>query len=393
MASQTPGGQSKKLRHRITNIKLQPSTSDYDISLKVLVDGQEVHRLPAIRRGTSLSWERTLPCDVDPSSRVELRVYEKHLWRVKRVGTLEYVVSTVASQLEAILEFDTRKFTAALSFPTPEEAQQAPATAFAEAQAMKDKIRPLARLGATRDAFKTVLDFGGAVAELHPAAKIAFGVCTIAWQTLEKQEQCDSSVEELIIGLSNMLPLVDRVKTAASLPPLQNTVEAMLNLIEDASRFVIGYRSDGGPVQSLRAVVGSKAQDQVQDLLEKFRNRKEDLDRGVIIQTLETVNVVHEAILTGTERTLLNELKPVGSARYDSTRACLPGTRADIIKEIVDWSQQQGASKGLLNSMAGSFLQASFSASAIARSVVTLSGFLRRLFMDWPSDTQDMLSL
>ncbi|KAF8594103.1 hypothetical protein BDV93DRAFT_516044 [Ceratobasidium sp. AG-I] len=104
-----------------SDIKLQPSTSNYDISMKVLVDGQEAHRLPAIRRGTSLSWERTLACDVDSSSRVELRVYEKHLWGLKRVGSLEYLVSTVASQLEATLEFDTRKFTAALSFPTPEE--------------------------------------------------------------------------------------------------------------------------------------------------------------------------------------------------------------------------------------------------------------------------------
>ena len=36
-------------------------------------------------------------------------------------------------------------------------------------------------------------------------------------------------------------------------------------------------------------MIGSKAQDQVQDLLEKFRNLKEEFDRGVGVQTLETV--------------------------------------------------------------------------------------------------------
>ncbi|KAF8593982.1 hypothetical protein BDV93DRAFT_189397 [Ceratobasidium sp. AG-I] len=103
MASQTPGGQSKKLRHRITIIKLQPSTSSYDISLKILVDGQEPRRLPAILRGSSLSWESALSRDVESNSRVEIRVYEKHRLGLKRVGTLEYTVSTVVNQVEASL--------------------------------------------------------------------------------------------------------------------------------------------------------------------------------------------------------------------------------------------------------------------------------------------------
>ena len=42
------------------DIKLEPSTSNYDISLKILVDGQEAHRLPAIKRRASLSWDKAL---------------------------------------------------------------------------------------------------------------------------------------------------------------------------------------------------------------------------------------------------------------------------------------------------------------------------------------------
>jgi hypothetical protein len=45
---------------------------------------------------------------------------------------------------------------------------------------------------------------------------------------------------------------------------------------------------------------------------------------------------------------LLRELKPVGRARYDSTRACLPGTRTRIIGEITGWPQSGDASEGLL---------------------------------------------
>ena len=109
--------------HILLGIKLEPSTSDFDISLKILVDGQEAHRLPAIQRGTSLSWDcvpywfvishpenkrgshsRCLTCSaVNPNSRVEIRVYEKHFMRDKRVGTSTYTVSDVANLPEANL--------------------------------------------------------------------------------------------------------------------------------------------------------------------------------------------------------------------------------------------------------------------------------------------------
>lgn len=45
---------------------------------------------------------------------------------------------------------------------------------------------------------------------------------------------------------------------------------------------------------------------------------------------------------------MLNELKPVGSARYDTARVCLSGTRTAIINRIVDWSQKRDTSEGLL---------------------------------------------
>lgn len=47
------------------------------------------------------------------------------------------------------------------------QAEQAPATELGEAQAKKKKRRLLDRLGSTRDAFKTILDFGRAASEVR----------------------------------------------------------------------------------------------------------------------------------------------------------------------------------------------------------------------------------
>jgi hypothetical protein len=65
-------------------------------------------------------------------------------------------------------------------------------------------------------------------------------------QKLEQQEQCDETVERLVEGLSSILPFVKIVKKVARLSHLQKTVVALLNLIEDASRFIMEYNLDGG---------------------------------------------------------------------------------------------------------------------------------------------------
>lgn len=56
------------------------------------------------------------------------------------------------------------------------------------------------------------------------------------------------------------------------------------------------------PVQSLLVVLGSDAQDQVHALLDKFRDLKEEFDRGVSVQTLGKVDAVHEVLLTNSKR-------------------------------------------------------------------------------------------
>ncbi|KAG9085570.1 hypothetical protein FRC06_003544, partial [Ceratobasidium sp. 370] len=116
----------------------------------------------------------------------------------------------------------------------------------AQVQAADPKRRLLDNLGPTREVIKTILDFGSAVAELHPTAKLVFGLCNTAWQKLEAQERCDECVERLINGLSSIHPLVAIVEKATKLPHLKSTVKVLFRLIEDASQFIIQYHTEGG---------------------------------------------------------------------------------------------------------------------------------------------------
>ncbi|KAG8712378.1 hypothetical protein FRC08_014672, partial [Ceratobasidium sp. 394] len=163
-------------------------------------------------------------------------------------------------------------------------------------------------------------------AELHPTAKAVLAICNTAWQKLEAQERCDESVEKLVTGLSGILPLVAIVEKAAKLPHLQSTVGSLLHLIEDASRFIVEYHTEGQTGQTARSLANPTAQVRVDELLQRLRDLKEEFDRGMAVQ-----------MFLQDQRTLLDKLKPVGKARYDPGRACLAGTRTDIIEKITTW--------------------------------------------------------
>ncbi|KAG8717291.1 hypothetical protein FRC08_007841, partial [Ceratobasidium sp. 394] len=285
--SQAPIRGPDKIRHRIEEITLEPTTSKYPISLKVLMDNVEVFRLPEIARGQPLHWTSVPACDVSRESEVTIRVNEIHTFGRKRVALVKYTVSAVEGQREAkIPGSGSPAYIAKMTFlnPRPDEDVAAAALARAQEQAATRQRRVLEKLGPTRNAIKTILDFGTAVAELHPTAKAAFAICNTAWQKLEAQERCDESVERLVTGLSGILPLVAIVEKAAKLPHLQSTVGSLLHLIEDASRFIVEYHTERQTGQTARSLASSTAQARVDELLQRLRDLKEEFDRGMAVQ-------------------------------------------------------------------------------------------------------------
>ncbi|KAG8729457.1 hypothetical protein FRC10_003886, partial [Ceratobasidium sp. 414] len=218
-----------------------------------------------------------------------------------------------------------------------DEDAAAAALAQAQVQAANRQRRVIQKLGPARNAIKTILDSGSAVAELLPTTKAVLDISNNAWQKLEAQDECDESVETLVAGLSSILPLVAMVEKAAKLPHLQSSVENLLHLIEDASRFIIEYHSERETGQVARPMASSTSQGRVDGLLQKLQNMKEEFDRGMNVQ-----------IFLDGQRMLLDKLNPVSKARYDPSRACLAGTRTAIIGNITAWCESSDNSNRLL---------------------------------------------
>lgn len=130
---------------------------------------------------------------------------------------------------------------------------------------------------------------------------------------LEKREEHEKIVAELVVGMGNMLPLVDAVKDRAKIMKLEMTIIEILRLIEDTSRFVVEYmsRSQSGKSRSgtnnvlynytltrifiiaraVRALVYSTS-NEVENILARFKDLKEDFDRGMAVQVVQGVEVL-----------------------------------------------------------------------------------------------------
>ncbi|KAG9097658.1 hypothetical protein FRC06_007336 [Ceratobasidium sp. 370] len=344
-------------------------------------------RNPGLRGDSTICSFSTIISYVLKESEVTIRVYEIHTFiRKPRVATMQYRVSEVEDRREAEIGSDNPTYAATVLFDhRPEGDAATTALAQAQAQAVNRQHRVLQNIGPARDAIKAILAFGGAVAEaagsnpqpaqLNPTVNGLLDICNRAWQKLEAQDQCDESVETLVAGLSSILPHVAGAEKAAKLPELQVTVGNLLHLIEDASSFIIEYRTEGqtgvsacfyeniqlSPIdagQLARALASSIAQARVDTLLQHLQKLKEEFDRGMGLQTLlDGQNVVsfracyHKLTAWNNvpgQRTLLDQLNPVGKARYDPARACLAGTRTDIIDNITAWCESSNDPNHLL---------------------------------------------
>ncbi|KAG9081970.1 hypothetical protein FS749_007255, partial [Ceratobasidium sp. UAMH 11750] len=241
------------------------------------------------------------------------------------------------------------KYTVLLTFLSDGVAEQAYQQAFAKVGLVGNQPNvPKAgsRAGA---AFKTLLALGGTMAELAPTAgaKEVFTICAKALQHIEAQDQQDVELSNFVQSLAGMIPSIESVKLLAD-AKLMETVMAMLNLIEDVSLFILSFKSRSSWARSLYSAVDPAPQERMQAFIIKFERLRKEFDTRVNVQAFGTQQIENA-------RSKLQELKPAKLASYDSTRACMPGTRVEIIDDIVTWTHtpNEGRRLGWVHGLAG----------------------------------------
>ncbi|KAG9088388.1 hypothetical protein FS749_002210 [Ceratobasidium sp. UAMH 11750] len=290
MASQHLAGGKRYFRHRLKGIRLEPGTSRYDISIELFIDGKKVHKLPTIKSGRQLHWsDLTLPCHVQETSEVTIWITDIRTFRDER-ESVTYHVSQVMGQDAFSIESNAKKYTTHLSFMSEKEAERAYRVAFIKTQQMESQVGVIQRAGKVGAAFKLLLALGSTMAELDPTggAKVTFAVCTQAWERLEQQDQQDTDINNFVENLARMIPSIESVERLAD-ARLAETVMAMLNLIEDASLFILNFKSRNPWARILYSATDSTPQEQMEAFVVNFKRLREEFDTRVGVQTFGTI--------------------------------------------------------------------------------------------------------
>ncbi|KAG8720369.1 hypothetical protein FRC09_009675 [Ceratobasidium sp. 395] len=269
------------------------------------------------------------------SGSLEIRAYELH-WHGKkreRIGAVSLQVSEIVNSQSGITAHGVP--TSSLSSASVvlesagesyNEAQKAQGIAMMVVD-MSPKV--LDSMRQTQGAVDTILNVSQNIPEVGSVVE----VCKKACEVLRERAHCDALVAKLVSEMGDVLQHVGVIENHAKIAKLRDTIKELLLLVEDASRFVIEYKSDGAAVRAVRAFVSSSAQDQVDKFTNEFRNLQKNFNLGMTTQITQRV----EKLLDDADRALLEKLV-VSGASYDLSRCCLDGTRVGILEDIRDWT-------------------------------------------------------
>ncbi|CAE6485879.1 unnamed protein product [Rhizoctonia solani] len=331
MSSDDPGN---RIRLRISEITLQPSISERAIKAKLFVDGVLIKELPKIEKGQPLKWSSLSIIDASQTSRLELGLYERHYRKHYRYDSDSCLVSELEGVMTKTLKIQGTPYSTELTVLDQRQAEELFVKSREKLAEMEQNGSTNHKLKNTQRIFKSMLEFGSAVAELNPVAKTVLAVCTRAWERLEEQQKSGEDLDDLARGLVGMVPVVDEVKKYAQLESLRQTIEEFLRMMEDVSIFVLERKTKGFVVQVFRSVVDSSDRDQVDELVKRFQKTKSDFDTAIGVQTMAMV-------ATADERELLKQLNPVEPSGHNPSWGCQDGTRLGVLGYIDDWILHQ----------------------------------------------------
>ncbi|QRV96470.1 hypothetical protein RhiJN_24488 [Ceratobasidium sp. AG-Ba] len=365
-----------EFRIRIREIKLEPDRSDYDIKIGIQLDNKTLHKFTPIKKGAILCWtDLRAPCDVYEGAEITIVMTEVHVFRGNHIFNAKFSISESTGQEPIKIGCEDPFRTVEISFVDTETAKQAYTKALEKVKETQRQPGLIERTGKIRDAFGTLLALGNTVAELDPTggAKVAFSVCTMALQQFKEQEKRAVALNALVDGLARLKPSVESVSDIAD-ANLRETVTKIMNLIEDASVFVLNSRPQDW-LGTVKDAYSSETQEQAALFITEFESLRKEFNMRVGVQQLRTLEL--EKI-----RARLKELKPAHLASFVKDKQCLDGTRTEIIGRLESWADsKEGPSLLWMYGVAGlgkSSIATSVSKKLHDRGVLAASFFCNR---------------
>ncbi|KZP27143.1 hypothetical protein FIBSPDRAFT_886744 [Athelia psychrophila] len=178
------------------------------------------------------------------------------------------------------------------------------------------------------------------LAKIHPYAKRAWDILSAAHKIIVAQVAIDQSVADLLKTIQDVYGFVDAIKEEPSkIKLLEDIIERILNQTAECGRFIQEYLGHGFAGRLLRETMGASTAVTVAGMAQSLITLRGQFDTGLSVQ----IAIVCFRIQTDVNTILVNQtLDKLGSSGVPLARRsldqCIPGTRRDVIDEILTWA-------------------------------------------------------
>ncbi|KZP06550.1 hypothetical protein FIBSPDRAFT_939960 [Athelia psychrophila] len=226
-----------------------------------------------------------------------------------------------------------------------------PDTALTAAEHYIDDIDGLLAKAVASESISNVLDklshfmgIADELAKIHPYAKGAWDILSAVHKTnrqiIVAQVAIDQSVADLLQTIQDVYGFVDAIKEEPSkIKLLEDIIERILNQTAECGRFIQEYLGHGFAGRLLRETMGASTAVTVAGMAQSLITLRGQFDTGLSVQ----IAIVCFRIQTDVNTILVNQtLDKLGSSGVPLARRsldqCIPGTRRDVIDEILTWA-------------------------------------------------------
>ncbi|KAF7987068.1 hypothetical protein HWV62_219 [Athelia sp. TMB] len=186
-------------------------------------------------------------------------------------------------------------------------------------------------------------------AKVHPYAKLAWDVISVAHKIIVAQIAIDQSIAGLADTMRNVYSFVDAIEAVPKkIELLEDIIQRIFNQTAQCGMFIQEYTGHGFGGRVLREAMGASTPAKVASMADSLTNLRAEFDTGVAIQIATVAFRTHEVVITlcvlkqcVVENQTLELLASFGAslARSDlvGRPVCVSGTRRGVIDETHKW--------------------------------------------------------
>ncbi|KAL5536207.1 hypothetical protein ACEPAF_28 [Sanghuangporus sanghuang] len=221
-------------------------------------------------------------------------------------------------------------------------------------------------------------EFATAVAELHPYAKLAYALMSGLYKVVADQFQRDEALIRLLSTVSDAFNFVTDIETLQNKTKnLPKIIEKLLQETIDCARFVKLYLDHG----FFRRITMTTAGQRITDFETSFRDLRASLDSNIGLNSALVLDGISNKLDIIAQQQVIQRLagtvNPASESAWSSD-LCLPGTRIDILNDIVEWFLSDSPENLLwLHGVAGSGKSTIAATIANSRFDMSLGAILR----------------